>query len=81
MIPVQPFIADFYCQRCRDVKNHTVLFMSFIADTQVVNFMAICCDCEEEAEDYDEEPVGFTASMPASEWDKITPLDDEIIVN
>lgn len=80
MIPVQPFTFIFPCERCRCETPHIIQFMSFDAEKHIVNFMATCEYCEEEADD-DNEIVGFTASLPVSEWNKITPLADEIVLN
>lgn len=80
MIPVQPFVSEFFCQRHQCQMIHDVQFMEYDPATNTVTFMATCEECEEEAED-DKEIIGFTASLPAPEWDKITPLEDNVIFN
>ena len=75
MIPVRPFLQPFYCERCRSREEHLVTFLSYNPETQMVSFLAECSECEEE------EVYGFTASLPIHVWNKITPVEDEIILN
>lgn len=59
---------------------HIVQFMEYNPTTNTVSFMATCEECEEESEE-DKDIIGFTASLPAPEWDKITPIEDNLIFN
>ena len=72
---MQPFTAIFYCERHRCNLPHVVQFMNYDTKTNAVSFLATCEECEEEAEE-NEDIIGFTASLPAPEWDKITPGED-----
>ena len=80
MIPVQPFTALFFCERHRCDMPHIVQFMSYDKESHIVNFMATCEECDEELQ-HVEAIVGFTASLPVREWDKITPEVDNPIFN
>ena len=80
MIPVQPFTSIFFCERHRCETPHIVQFMSYDPKTNAVNFMATCEECDEEVID-DKEVIGFTASLLATEWDRITPAEDNLVLN
>jgi hypothetical protein len=70
----------FFCEGHGCEMPHVVQFINYNPITNLVSFIATCEECEEES--YSEKAiVGFTASLPACEWDKITPLEDNPSIN
>lgn len=75
MIPCEPFLAEYRCEKCREIKDHRITFLIYNPMEQMVSFEAICLDCEEESES-DSTIIGFTASTPVYLWEQMCPEED-----
>jgi hypothetical protein len=73
MTPGTPFVAIFYCERCRSDTEHFVYFMSLSTETWKVNYFAVCSDCYHDVGEGETAEVGFASTMSVADWLQIAP--------
>lgn len=80
MFPVKPFLYVCKCDIHREFTEHEIFFMDYDCSSRQVSFQAVCVLCSMESKD-DKTSIGFTGNMHITDWNDITPEEDEPILS